>query len=347
MNKFKPMLQNVLIILGAMLLFYGVFHLADVVFDRQFGDWFERNFFLYLYSDDRIHGAYRETLYRWDTFKNFVLISALAAVAVWTASILLTVHLCKKQAAKKFKAREEESQALMEVKERRIQQEIAQKNDLIAYLAHDMKTPLTSVIGYLSLLEEAQDMPPQQRSKYLHITLDKAMRLEGLINEFFEITRYNLHKVVPEKRPLNLSYMLDQMADEFYPIVKAHNNRIFLDVGEDLELNADPVKLARVFNNILKNAVTYSDPGTAIEISARKQGNRVSVTFANQGKTIPQEKLSTIFDKFYRLDDARSTNTGGAGLGLAIAREIVTAHDGTISAASENGKTTFTVELPI
>lgn len=347
MNKLKSFLKTLAILLGAVLLCYAVFHLVDVVFDRRVGDWFERTFFLYIYHDDRVHGAYREVLYRWDTFKNFLLIGSLAAVALWTASILLTAALSNKKAAKRLKIQKEQCEIQMQAKEQVIQQEIAQKNDLIAYLAHDMKTPLTSVIGYLSLLEEAQDMPPEQRNKYLHITLDKAMRLEGLINEFFEITRYNLHQVVLEKRNLNLSYMLSQMADEFYPILKANHNTIYLDAGENMEIQADPMKLARVFNNILKNAVAYSDPGSPIEITAREEAGKVHITFANQGKTIPPEKLNTIFEKFYRLDDARGSQSGGAGLGLAIAREIVTAHDGTISAASENGKTTFIVELPV
>ncbi|MDO5400134.1 MAG: HAMP domain-containing sensor histidine kinase [Eubacteriales bacterium] len=346
MNKLKSVLKGLAVILGAMLLFYAVFHLVDVVFDRRVGDWFERSFLLFIYYNDRIHGAYRELLFRWDTFKNFLLIASLGAVALWTGSLVLTAHLCRARAERKSNARERETKAAMDLKEQQIQQEIAQKNDLIAYLAHDMKTPLTSVIGYLSLLEEAQDMPADQRKKYTRITLDKAMRLEGLINEFFEITRYNLHQVVLEKRPLDLSYLLTQLVDEFYPILKTKNNTVYLDAGERLMIQADPMKLARVFNNLLKNAVTYSDPDTPISITAQLREGRVRIAFSNQCATIPKEKLATIFEKFYRLDDARGSQSGGAGLGLAIAREIVTAHNGTITAESENGKTTFTVELP-
>lgn len=220
------------------------------------------------------------------------------------------------------------------------------KNDLVVYLAHDIKTPLTSVIGYLSLLEEAPDMPMEQRAKYTKITLEKAYRLEQLINEFFEITRFNLQTIVLEKEEINLTYMLMQMADEFYPMLVPDNKQTVVDGEENLTVYGDTDKLARVFNNIFKNAIAYSFDDSTIEISAKRQNNNIVITFINQGKAIPQQKLDSIFEKFYRLDSSRSSNTGGAGLGLAIAKEIVTAHGGTITAESSNSHTMFTVTLP-
>jgi two-component system, OmpR family, sensor histidine kinase VanS len=220
------------------------------------------------------------------------------------------------------------------------------KNDLVVYLAHDIKTPLTSVIGYLSLLDEAPDMPLKQKAKYVGITLEKAYRLEQLINEFFEITRFNLQTIVLNKEKINLQFMLQQMADEFYPILTPQEKQVSVNVADDLTLWGDADKLARVFNNILKNAIAYSYENSFIDISAKQQDKSIVITFTNQGNPIPQAKLETIFEKFYRLDSARSTNTGGAGLGLAIAQEIVTAHDGTISVESDTENTTFTVKLP-
>ena len=221
------------------------------------------------------------------------------------------------------------------------------KNDLVVYLAHDIKTPLTSVIGYLSLLDEAKDMPEEQREKYVSVTLEKAYRLEQLINEFFEITRFNLQAMVLNKEPINLSFMLAQMADEFYPMLEEGGRTAVLDVEDNLTVSGDPDKLARVFNNILKNAVAYSDPGSVIDIHARREESHIIILFSNRGKTIPAAKLEAIFEKFYRLDSARSSDTGGAGLGLAIAKEIIVAHGGNITAESKQGTTTFTVELPI
>jgi two-component system sensor histidine kinase VanS len=221
------------------------------------------------------------------------------------------------------------------------------KNDLVVYLAHDIKTPLTSVIGYLSLLDEAPDMPPEQKAKYVGITLEKAYRLEQLINEFFEITRFNLQTIILNKERINLLFMLQQMADEFYPMLTpAQEKQVSVNVPDGLMLWGDADKLARVFNNILKNALAYSYENSIIDISAQEQDKNIVITFTNQGDPIPPEKLETIFEKFFRLDTSRSTNTGGAGLGLAIAKEIVNAHGGNIFVESNIDKTVFTVVLP-
>nr|WP_238357698.1 vancomycin resistance histidine kinase VanS [Cohnella zeiphila] len=219
------------------------------------------------------------------------------------------------------------------------------KNDVVMYLAHDIKTPLTSVIGYLSLLDEAPDMPVEQKAKYVHITLTKAYRLEQLIDEFFEITRYNLQAITLAKKHIDLYYMLVQMTDEFYPQLASNGKQAVIHASEDLTVSGDPDKLARVFNNILRNAVAYSEDDSVIDITAGFSGDRVSIVFKNAG-SIPEDKLAAIFEKFYRMDDARSSDTGGAGLGLAIAKEIVVQHGGQIYAESDDNYTTFTVELP-
>lgn len=239
-----------------------------------------------------------------------------------------------------------ECKNVLEKRERDARQAEQRKNDLVVYLAHDIRTPLTSVIGYLDLMNEAPDLPVEQRAKYLSITLNKAYRLEQLINEFFEITRFNLQSIPLAKENLHLSYMLQQMAEEFYPILSPAGKSVHVNVPEDLILPGDPDKLARVFNNILKNAAAYSYPDTVIEIRAWQKAAQVHITFTNQGPVIPPENLSSIFEKFFRLDSARSTSTGGAGLGLAIAKEIVTAHQGTISASSDQNGTVFSISLP-
>jgi two-component system, OmpR family, sensor histidine kinase VanS len=219
------------------------------------------------------------------------------------------------------------------------------KNDFVMYLAHDIKTPLTSIIGYLSLLDEASDMPAEQLEKYIRITLDKAIHLERLIDEFFEITRYNLQTIKLEKKHIDLYYMLVQITDEFYPQLAGNGKQVVIHAPEDLTVYADPDKLARVFNNILKNAVAYSEDNSVIDITAGHYGDMVSIEFKNAG-SIPKSKLDAIFDKFYRIDDARSSGKGGAGLGLAIAKEIVTLHGGRLYADSDQTHTSFTVELP-
>lgn len=221
-----------------------------------------------------------------------------------------------------------------------------QKNDLIVYLAHDLKTPLTSVIGYLSLLVEAPDMPAAQRAKYTGIALDKAYRLEDLIDEFFEITRFNLQNIVINEERVDLTMMLNQLTDEFFPELGDKKLHIDQEIQDELWVMGDRDKLARVLDNLLRNAVHYSTPGTAICLTAKEKPGKVIISLDNEGKDIPAHKLQHLFEKFYRLDESRRSDTGGAGLGLAIAKEIVERHKGKISVTSGGGHTVFTVQLP-
>lgn len=234
------------------------------------------------------------------------------------------------------------------IKNERLARENEQKKDeLIVYLAHDIKTPLTSMIGYLSLLSEIKDMPQEQRNRYIDIALDKSYRLEYLINELFDVARFNSEKIVLEKEEINLNLMLEQIADDFYPTLKEMNKKINFTSDEKTILYADPDKLSRVFNNLIKNAVNYSKENTDIDISILNKENQATVKITNKGKQISKEKLDKIFEKLYRLDSSRTSKTGGSGLGLAIAKEIVELHGGRIYAESDMKETTFSVILPI
>ena len=367
-----------LVVSFGIILCYAILDFFDSALNGVLLDWFDKNF-MYDY-DTGIKSSANQRIYtrsiHWGAVKSFLLIFSILLLEAWIISVFFAAHLSAKKASKKtveeagkkihaYMTKEVDAEEIfpdtykelavqmMAIKtnrmqnEQRLREEAQRKNDLITYLAHDLKTPLTSVIGYLSLLDEIPEMPEKQRARYTKITLEKAQRLEKLINEFFEITRYNLQQISIEKEEVDLSYMLFHMADEFYPIFHAHGNTAELDVGEELMVMADSMELARVFNNILKNAVAYSYPNTAIKINAKEEGNHVQVSFSNEGKTIPKQKLDSVFEKFFRLDEARATNTGGAGLGLTIAKEIVSLHNGPISASSENGTTVFLVTLPL
>ncbi len=368
---------TILILAGGVILCFWLYWLFDSLLNGFLLDWLDRQFV----ENERVTLENGKSYYipsiRWWKVKKYLfrglILFVLVAVFVCRLVLLVIVSRRKKKlleeagrligdymehdrkAAEVFpegyaaiSVQMSEIKARIQRHEQIIKEEAARKNDLITYLAHDLKTPLTSVVGYLSLLEEAPDMPAKQRAKYVHITLDKALRLEKLINEFFEITRYNLQQIVLEKETVDLAFMLVQMTDEFYPVLNAHGNTVKLDMPENLSLTvyADGEKLARVFNNILKNAVAYSYPETEILVKCSAESGMIRIVFSNQGKTIPAQKLNAIFEKFFRLDDARGTNSGGAGLGLAIAKEIVTLHGGTIAAESENEVTSFIVELP-
>lgn len=221
------------------------------------------------------------------------------------------------------------------------------KNDLVVYLAHDLKTPLTSVIGYLTLLRDESQISEELREKYLSISLEKAERLEDLINEFFEITRFNLSDITLEYSRVNLTRLLEQLTYEFKPMLLEKNLKCELEIASNVILKCDVNKMQRVFDNLLRNAVNYSFDDGTIHIVATQNENNLSIKFTNCGNTIPQEKLERIFEQFYRLDTARSSRSGGAGLGLAIAKEIVELHNGTITAKSENEVIEFEVTIPL
>ncbi len=221
------------------------------------------------------------------------------------------------------------------------------KNDLVIYLAHDLKTPLTSVIGYLTLLRDEEQISEKLREKYLSISLEKAERLEDLINEFFEITRFNLSNLSLELSQVNLIRMLEQITYEFKPMLVPKNLQCVLNAPLDVTIKCDIKKMERVFDNLIRNAINYSFENNTIEITVVKNENGTYMKFSNHGNTIPEEKLNRIFEQFYRLDTARTSKTGGAGLGLAIAKEIVQLHKGTITAFSKNEIIEFEVFIPI
>lgn len=220
------------------------------------------------------------------------------------------------------------------------------KDDLVLFLAHDLKTPLTSIVAYLTMLDTHPEMAAEEREKYIHIAHEKSIRLGELINEFFDITRYNLQDIELEPVDIHLSLMLEQLADELYAVLQEKHLSCEVDVEENLEVTGDPDKLARVFDNILRNAIAYCYAGTKIQIYAQKKEDDVEIVFSNEGDKIPGTMLQTIFEKFYRVDGSRSSGTGGAGLGLAIAKEIVELHGGHVRAKSNDQKTEFIVTLP-
>lgn len=376
-TRLQPILRIILIFLTAYFLCLILYALIDNTFNGVFLDWFNKHYIQEYVGTNPTTGM-EMWVQRpiWPAVKLLFLRLFIGVVFISLAIILYTTTTYSrrhtqnavteisgmirdymtenKEATDIFPpAYSEISTQMVEIKSQMMQneqilkEEAARKNDLITYLAHDLKTPLTSIIGYLSLLEEAPDMPDAKKQKYTKITLEKSLRLEKLINEFFDITRYNLQQIYLEKESINLSYMLLQMTDEFYPILQAHGNTACLDTAENIMITGDSIKLARVFQNLLKNAISYSYPNTVITIRTECNDTGVSIIFSNQGKTIPAHKLDMIFEKFFRLDEARTTNTGGAGLGLAIAKEIVTLHGGEITATSAKEETTFTVTLPL
>ena len=219
------------------------------------------------------------------------------------------------------------------------------KNDLIMYMAHDLKTPLTSIIGYLTLLNDEKNISKELQEKYLKIALDKSLRVEELTNQFFDITRYNLHSMPINKTELNITYLLKQLIDECYPMLEKNNLKCVLNAPDKVDYLGDGDKLARAFGNLLKNAISYSYKDTVIEINVTEELDKLYITFRNKGAKIPDYKLEKIFEKFYRGDESRTSSTGGAGLGLAITKEIIELHSGKISVKNDDEYIEFDIIL--
>ncbi len=219
------------------------------------------------------------------------------------------------------------------------------KNDLIMYMAHDLKTPLTSIIGYLTLLSDEKDISKESQQKYIKIALDKSLRVEDLTNQFFDITRYNLQNMPINKQEINLVYLLRQVIDECYPMLEKRNLKCEFKSIDKVMYYGDGDKLARAFDNLLKNAINYSYENTTIEIELEQKEEKISIVFKNKGDKIPEYKLDKIFEKFYRGDDSRASSTGGAGLGLAITKQIIELHQGKIYVKNDNEYIEFFIEL--
>ncbi len=223
-----------------------------------------------------------------------------------------------------------------------------EKDELVTNVAHDLRTPLTSILGYLDLLSQGDFLTEDQQQKYLSIVSSKARQLETLVKELFDYTRYNKDKVKIKKEILDLNLFMPQIVDEFYPGFKEHQLECrtnYYDGALNVEANGE--LLARAIGNLMSNAIKYGSDGKIVEVETGRLDNMVYVAVINYGRIIPTEKLYKIFDKFYRVDSSRSVKTGGTGLGLAIAKNIVNLHDGSIWASSDENGTRFQIELPV
>ncbi|MCL2081777.1 MAG: HAMP domain-containing histidine kinase [Oscillospiraceae bacterium] len=217
------------------------------------------------------------------------------------------------------------------------------KDDLVVCLAHDIRTPLTSVLGYLELLTENQNLPEEQRTKFMDSALRKAKRMQSLVEELFEVTRYSITQIELEKSPVNMGMMLTQLIEEIRPVFQQRGIETEISLKETSPVFVDSEKIARSLDNILHNAVYYTPPGGKITASLDGAEPFVRVKISNTGSEIPPEKLARFFEKFYRGEESRQSGTGGSGLGLAIAKNIIEAHGGSITAENKDKVTTFTI----
>lgn len=251
--------------------------------------------------------------------------------------------------AKTLKDKERESEILKENERLAFDAERnaeKQKNDLITNVAHDLRTPLTTIVGYLELIKNNEHLSKEDIQKYSTVAYEKSKRLQGMMDDLFEFTSLDQANVKVHMTTINISELVLQMVDEFYPTFQEHLLTPVIRISQpNLFIKGDGQLIARVFDNLLSNAVKYGQDNHEIKIEVLNDDETVTIKIMNYGNPISQEDLPYIFDKFYRSDSSRSSSTGGTGLGLAIAKNIIHIHNGQIFATSHKEKTTFVVVL--
>lgn len=254
-------------------------------------------------------------------------------------NVLSKTLLAKEKESEKLKEKERAALDIERNAER-------QKNELITNVAHDLRTPLTTIVGYLELIKDDTALSKEDVHKYSGIAYEKSIRLQEMMDDLFEFTKLDNADIKLNKSMINLSGLIMQMTDEFYPSFKDCNITPIVDLPEDnIYVQGDGQLLARVFDNLISNALKYGYHNTDLKIEVSGDEKYATVKVINHGDTIASEDIPLLFNKFYRTDSSRNSKTGGTGLGLAITKNIVDLHHGDISVTSDDQITTFIVKF--
>ncbi|MEF2966037.1 HAMP domain-containing sensor histidine kinase [Paenibacillus sp. M1] len=220
------------------------------------------------------------------------------------------------------------------------------KNELITNVSHDLRTPLTSITGYLGLIDQDRYRDEVELRYYVNMAYEESLRLKQLLQDLFEYTRLQNKEMELQKTRINLTEMLHQISAHFGWQLQENGMECRLFMGQQpLYVVADGDKLRRVYENLITNAIRYGSDGKLLDIRGRIDGNDVVTEVINYGDPIPESDLPHLFDRFYRVEKSRAKQTGGSGIGLAIAKHIVDLHDGVITVESDEYRTAFTVRL--
>ena len=222
------------------------------------------------------------------------------------------------------------------------------KNELITNVSHDLRTPLTLIMGYLRLLHDKNFETPEQAAGYVSIAYSKSEKLKGLIDDLFEFTKLSNHDVPLHKKGVVINEVLEQLLEEYVTLSEEQQLTLIRSLPQErLPVRIDVDKMIRVFENLLGNAIKYSPKPGVITFGMIRENGHAIIRISNKADALTRDELEQLFDRFYRVDKARTSETGGSGLGLAIARSIVESHEGSIWAESENGEIHFYVKLKL
>lgn len=254
-------------------------------------------------------------------------------------NVLSKTLLAKEKESEKLKEKERAALDIERNAER-------QKNELITNVAHDLRTPLTTIVGYLELIKDDTALSKEDVHKYSGIAYEKSIRLQEMMDDLFEFTKLDNADIKLNRSMINLSGLIMQMTDEFYPSFKDCNITPIVNLPEEnIYVQGDGQLLARVFDNLISNALKYGYHNTDLKIEVSGDEKYATVKVINHGDTIAPEDIPLLFNKFYRTDSSRNSKTGGTGLGLAITKNIVDLHHGDISVTSDDQITTFIVKF--
>ena len=221
------------------------------------------------------------------------------------------------------------------------------KNELVTNVAHDLRTPLTSIIGYIGLVKSKAYTNQEEADKYLEIAYNKSEKLKDLIEDLFELTKLHQSGIKLNKKQISLSNLLNQLIEELMPLASEKGIQIetYIDaINTNVDVDID--KITRVFENLIENAIKYSPNDEVVYVELKVGKNQIYVAVSNPAEKVSQEELNKYFDRFYRADKSRNSSAGGSGLGLTIAKNIVQLHGGSIKAVYNIDLLTFKVTLP-
>ena len=221
------------------------------------------------------------------------------------------------------------------------------KSEMMVSFSHDLKSPLTAVIGYLSLLKDKGNIGEKNMADYVERAYQKSLRIKGLLQELLDFASLSMEDIKLNKQMISLRHMLEQLISEYTSIFKQNMLLITANLtNENVYANIDSDFMIRVFENLFSNSLRYSPKPGKIRITLESCGGNLLFSITNKCEKIEQEELKWLFEKFYRLEKSRSEETGGTGLGLAIAKRITELHGGRIWAEYMNEEITFFVALP-
>lgn len=370
MNEMKVYIKNYFIGLLILLAIIMIYQFAAVASLREV---FITSFLTEIETIQDGGAAFTRGTVNWENFRNFLIFAFIAVYSIlFLLFIIIEGHRRKKieedlekkiQEAiyKKINGLDDYElqhypeinkiivDNLTEIEEYKelLSKEMEETKEALAFLAHDLKTPLTSAVGYLQILEMEDELSQEAAKKYSMIALKNVRRLDHLIQQFFALIKVNLNSIQFHKVEFNIFDLLSEIVENFYPKLLKRNIDIDIKIDQDLIIYGDAEYLSRVFINIINNAVLYTIEGSTIFILGEEDGSIVSIKIKNKTENIDSLDVDRLFLPFYRMEESRNQNTGGSGLGLSIAKEIVRKHDGVILAYKEGDYLTIQIDLKI